>query len=150
MLHFQRTNSDNPHFQEFIKKLNSEFNIRYGELQKTYDQFNFINDLPTVIIAREGNEPVGCGCFKPFSADAVEIKRMFVEPAHRGKGIGAGVLKELEIWAREIGYDRTVLETGINQPEAIRLYQKLGYQTIPNYGPYVNMPTSICMTKTIK
>ena len=75
---------------------------------------------------------------------------MFVVNEHRGKGIGAAILTELENWAAELGQEATVLELGNNQPEAIRLYQKAGFRVIPNYGQYVGMETSICMKKELQ
>ena len=91
----------------------------------------------------------GCGCFKKFDDNAVEVKRMFVKPEARGKGIAHYMLAGLEAWANEIGFDHAVLETGNNQPEAIRLYEKAGYTIIPNYGQYSGMETSICMRKKL-
>jgi GNAT superfamily N-acetyltransferase len=80
---------------------------------------------------------------------SVEIKRMFVQPAERGKGIARSILTGLELWAKETGFSYTMLETGNNQPEAIALYQKAGYTVIPNYGQYSGMETSICMRKAL-
>ena len=70
-------------------------------------------------------------------------------PEYRGLGIGLNILKELELWASELNYSECILETGKNQPEAIRLYQKAGYAIIKNYGQYENIENSICMTKAI-
>jgi GNAT superfamily N-acetyltransferase len=72
-----------------------------------------------------------------------------VQPAHRGKRIGAVVLIELENWARELGFAACILETGQKQPEAIRLYQKSGYTKIPNYGQYEGVENSVCMRKAL-
>ena len=93
---------------------------------------------------------VGCGCFKPYSANAVEIKRMYVKTENRGKGISKQILTELENWALELGFTHSILETGPKQPEAIGLYIKSGYSRIENFGQYAAMPNSICFSKTIK
>jgi putative acetyltransferase len=95
------------------------------------------------------NEPVGCGCFKPFDNTSVEIKRMFVKPEARGNKISALILQELEDWAQGLGFENTVLETGSKQVEALGLYQKAGYTLIPNYGPYIDLPDSICFKKVL-
>ena len=92
---------------------------------------------------------MGCGAFREKEKDTVEIKRMFVHPDYRKKGIASAVLAELEIWAKEVGYIYTILETGKNQPEAINLYQKQNYTIIPNYPPYEKMDNSVCMKKTL-
>lgn len=80
---------------------------------------------------------------------AVEIKRMFVEPQSRGKGLAKRILLELERWAAEDGFLMARLETGIKQPEAIGLYERMGYTRIDNYPPYTGFTTSICMEKSV-
>jgi GNAT superfamily N-acetyltransferase len=68
-------------------------------------------------------------------------------PPYRNQGIGKKVLLELEHWAKREGYSVSILETGINQPEAIAAYEKSGYIRIPNFPPYVDIKESICMRK---
>jgi putative acetyltransferase len=145
----QRTTSSSPDFRLLIPLLDKELADQYGELQSVYDQYNHIIDINTVIIAYRGDTPVGCGCFKQIDEHSVEIKRMFVKPAERGQGIASAILSGLELWAWEDGFSNTLLETGDKQHEAIALYQKLGYITIPNYGQYAGMESSICMKKQL-
>ena len=71
---------------------------------------------------------------------------MFVLPDYRKQGITAKILTELAQWAAEIGFAECVLETGKKQPEAIALYQKAGYHITPNYGQYIGVDNSVCMT----
>lgn len=151
MLTIKRTNSKDPDFHFLVEKLNKDLLGRYGELQVFYNRFNNIDNIPNVVIAYIDNKPAGCGCFKRFDDTSVEVKRMFVDQAERGKGIASAVLQELEKWARELGNTSVVLEHGNNQAEATGLYRKMGYQVIPNYGQYIGMEeTSICMKKTIE
>jgi NAD(P)-dependent dehydrogenase (short-subunit alcohol dehydrogenase family) len=84
-----------------------------------------------------------------FATDAVEVKRMFVQPAHRGQGVAQAVLAELEKWAAELHYAACVLETGKKQPEAIALYKRSGYTLTPNYGQYIGVENSVCMRKEL-
>lgn len=100
-------------------------------------------------MAYAGDEPVGCGAFKEFEAGSAEIKRMFVQPAHRQWGVARAVLTELEAWAAELGYASCVLETGKRQPEAIALYQRSGYAFTPNYGQYIGVDNSVCLRKRL-
>ena len=86
---------------------------------------------------------------KPYQSATAEIKRMFVRENVRGRGIAGEILVELETWAKEIGYSECILETGVKQPEAIRLYEKSGYEIIPSYGQYLNVANSVCMKKSI-
>ena len=106
-----------------------------------------VDGKPLVIYA--DGLPVGCGCFKPFSADSVEMKRIFVLSAYRGRRLARALMAELEAWAHEIGYAFAVLETGILQPDAIRLYEAAGYDRIPNYPPYEGVKESVCFRKKL-
>ncbi|MDP2334990.1 MAG: GNAT family N-acetyltransferase [Bacteroidota bacterium] len=78
------------------------------------------------------------------------MKRMFVLPEMRGKQLAARMLQELEKWAVEEGFNKAVLETGVRQVEAIRLYSVAGYEQTENYGQYVGMEDSICYRKELK
>ena len=149
MIHLIRTNSDNPDFNGLVRLLDQDLQMRDGAEHAFYAQFNKVSAIRYVVMAYRGNEPVGCGAFKEFTGELVEIKRMFVQPAHREQGIAQAILAELEQWAQELHYTGCVLETGKNQPEAIRLYQKISYQVIPNYGQYAGVENSVCMQKEI-
>ena len=105
--------------------------------------------IDTLIVAYVDNQAAGCGCFKKLDDTTVEIKRMFVKPTHRGRGIAIRILTELEAWAKSLNYDATQLETGIKQTEAIGLYGKLGYIVIDNYGQYAGNENSVCMRKKL-
>lgn len=145
-----RTTSDNADFQELVELLDQELDARYGLVQKQYKPYNKIVSLDTVVVAYQEGDAAGSGCFKAFDANSVEIKRMIVKPNLRGTGLAEKILLELERWAVERGYAKTILETGIKQPEAIRFYTKLGYKTIENYGQYIGNSNSICMAKELK
>ncbi|WP_165022404.1 GNAT family N-acetyltransferase [Dysgonomonas sp. ZJ279] len=144
-----RTNSDNEDFRLLIKDLDDDLNRRNGEMQYLYDGLNKIESLNTIVIAYDNSSPIGCACFKTFSTHSVELKRMYVNPDYRGLGVAPLILKEIEKWAGEIGFDEIVLETGLNQPEAIRFYTKNGYSKIDNYGRYIGNPNSVCMNKKL-
>jgi GNAT superfamily N-acetyltransferase len=92
---------------------------------------------------------MGCGAIKKYDSQTAEIKRMFVHPDHRNKGVANSVLEELEAWARELGFTSCVLETSFKLENAIALYKKFGYQIIPNYGQYIGVESSVCMRKNI-
>jgi len=146
----KRANSTDPDFRTLITLLDDELNERYGELmQSTYDRYNHIIDINTVVIAYSNGMPAGCGCFKKYSDTDAEIKRMFVKSAKRGRGIAYKILSELELWAKEHGFTHTILETGDKQHEAVGLYQKIGYAITENYSQYSDLATSICMRKEL-
>ena len=101
------------------------------------------------LVARLNGEPVGCGALRELGPALAEVKRMFVQPGCRKRGIGAKILVALETAARARGYERLVLETGVRQPEARQLYERQGYRAIEAYGEYVGNPFSVCMEKVL-
>src|SRR5438105_8376278 len=149
MIELLRTNSSHSDFKQLVLKLDQELWERYPTNQAKYAPHNRIIDNATVIVAYRNSQPVGCGCFKAQDENTIEIKRMYVAADQRNQGIAAAVLAELEAWATELSFTHAVLETGTGQPEAIRLYQKSGYTIIENYGPYIEMDTSVCMAKEL-
>lgn len=146
---FNRTDSRNEDFIRLVALLDADLAIRDGADHSFYSQFNKSDAIKNVVVCYCKDMPTGCGSFKPFDATSVEIKRMFVRQESRGKGIGHLILAQLELWAKESGYNFAVLETGKKQPEAIQLYQKAGYYIIENYGQYANVENSVCMKKDL-
>jgi putative acetyltransferase len=145
----QRTDSSNAAFQQLVAQLDAELSVVDGEEHAFYAQFNKITLIKHVIVVTENEAPVGCGAIKEFDPVSMEVKRMYVPPSLRGKGIAAIVLRELEKWAKELNYTRCVLETGERLPAAIALYKKAGYHIIPNYGQYIGVENSVCFEKTL-
>ena len=148
MFTLMRTNSDNTDFQNLVRELDKELAVRDGDEHSFYAQYNKIDAIKYAVVAYDDETAVGCGAIKEFDG-AMEVKRMFVPVNERGKGIATYVLKELEKWAKELNFEKCVLETGLRQPEAIRLYEKSGYEKIPNYGQYAGMENSVCFEKII-
>jgi GNAT superfamily N-acetyltransferase len=149
MVTLKRTNSKNPDFKALVKLLDADLKIRDGDDHDFYAQFNSIDKLPFVVLAFSKNIPIGCGAIKAYNSSSMEIKRMFVTPNERGKGTASKILKELEKWAAEQNYTACLLETGLRQPEAIGLYKKNGYISIPNYGQYKAIANSVCFFKKL-
>ncbi|KAA3639762.1 MAG: GNAT family N-acetyltransferase [Bacteroidetes bacterium] len=149
MLKIHRTNSSNPQFLLLVNDLNAELAVRDGEEYSFYAQFNKVDKINHVVVAYWDDLPVGCGAIKAFDEESMEVKRMFVHPEFRGRGIASSVLEELESWTRELGFNKCVLETGKKQPEAIGLYSKSGYNIIPNFGQYAGVENSVCFEKKL-
>jgi len=145
-----RTDSDNSDFRELVDLLDRELQIRDGAEHSFYAQYNKIDKIREVIVAYVDEKVVGCGAFKEYAPQVAEIKRMYVRENLRGRGIAGKILSELETWAKELSFSECVLETGLKQPEAIGLYQKSGYEIIPNYGQYAGVENSVCMRKFVK
>ncbi len=148
-LRILRTDSSHPDFRTLVAALDRDLAIRDGDDHAFYAQYNGITMIRHAIVVYQGDEPVGCGAFKEYEPRVAEVKRMYVPLAHRGKGIAGVVLQAVEQWAAEEGYHTCILETGIKQPEAIRLYQKSGYSSIPNFGQYAGVDNSVCFEKKL-
>jgi putative acetyltransferase len=149
MEQLKRTTSTDSNFKSMVTLLDEDLAERDGDDNALYAQFNGIVHLKYCVVYYIDNLPVGCGAFKPFNETTIEVKRMFILPSHRGKSIASKVLNELELWAKELNYYSSVLETGLRQPEAIALYKKNGYTIIPNYPPYEKMENSVCFNKLL-
>lgn len=145
----KRTDSSDADFQRLVQQLDSELWNELKEDQATYDQYNKVPDIKTVIILSVDEQPVGCGCFKKYNDSTVEIKRMFVQKQWRGKGISKIILEELERWATETGFQYAILETSIHFNTAKTLYRNAGYGLIDNYDQYIGLSESICMKKKL-
>jgi putative acetyltransferase len=140
-----------------IAALNAELSARYPEPGATH--FNLDPDevapgAGAFIVARWLGRPVGCGALRCLARElgprVGELKRMYVAPEMRGKGIGQALLSELEAEARMLGLAQLVLETGTRQEEALALYRRAGFTHIPPYGEYTASPgTSVCLTKAL-
>lgn len=137
-------------FQELIGLLDGELHERYPRTQSRYDGLNRVAGDADAVVAYDGDTAVGCGCLRDVDGSTAELKRMYVRPAWRGRGIARLVLAGIEELAREKGKKALILETGINQPEAIGLYGKAGYARIENYGEYAGLPENVCMRKELE
>ena len=144
-----RTNSENQDFIQLVKMLDEYLAYTDGDDHAFYDQFNKIDLLQQCVVLYEEENAVGCGAIKPYDKNSAELKRMFVIPEFRGKGYASKLLTELENWAKELGFESVILETGIKQLEAIKLYEKT-YERIENYGQYKGVETSVCFIKELR
>ena len=149
MISIRRTDSENPDFIELVRLLDKGLAVVDGEDHSFYSQFNKIDKIKYVVLAFENDRPVGCGAIKEFDSRTMEVKRMYVDPLCRNKGVASLILAELEKWAGELICTRCILETGKRQPEAIGLYRKNGYKLIANYGQYIGVDNSVCFEKTL-
>ena len=145
----KRTDSSNKDFQNLVQLLDADLAIRNGEDHSFYDQFNKIDAIKNCIVIYVDEIPAACGAFKKFDEETVEIKRMYTNPDFRKKGLATTIVKELEIWAKEFNYTKAVLESSLEQNEALSVYEKSGYTRIPNYGQYIGIDKSVCYEKVL-
>jgi GNAT superfamily N-acetyltransferase len=145
--------SANPHSQTaltLMEELDRELHSRYPSTSvHSMNPADASQHGGTFAIAFLNWQPAGCGALRPLDALTAELKRVFVKPEARQKGIAKRILAYLESWATELGYGKIRLQTGTRQPESLALYRSAGFYCIPRYGEYVSDPLSICMEKSI-
>jgi GNAT superfamily N-acetyltransferase len=135
-----------------IRALNAELAERYPEEGANHfrlDRDEVVVGRGAFLVAYSSGEPVACGAVRRIDADTAEIKRMYVAPQARRRGIAQQLLARLEAEAHRLGVKRIVLETGVRQPEALALYERAGFGRVPPFGEYVGSPMSVCMAKRL-
>lgn len=148
---FKDSNGSDEDFAMLCDKLDRRLDeLVGGEFQRSqYKQFNHRDNITDVIIVYHNGHPVACGGFKMYDEEHAELKRIYVDSACKGWGLGAEIVRRLEARAKIKGYKWCILETSEPLETACHIYQKAGYKVIPNYGQYQDMPDSICMERKI-
>ncbi|MFZ4893771.1 GNAT family N-acetyltransferase [Plantibacter sp. Mn2098] len=145
-----RTDWDDAAGAELRRAQRAELDSRYGSDDHEPGTPPSADDIAVFLVAFDADgSPVGCGALRRLDDATAEIKRMFVAPASRGTGVSSAVLRALEDEARAMGVTELRLETGTEQPDAIRFYEREGYSPIPNFGPYVGSAISLCYARTL-
>jgi len=149
----QRAELTSQPVQQLIAALNAELTGMYPEPGANHFALDPAEVAPgrgIFLVAYRNGQPIGCGAVRLLDPTTAEVKRMYVEPALRGGGIGRRLVEALEAEARRLGAERLVLETGARQVEALALYTRCGFMRIPLYGEYCLSPaTSICLGKPL-
>jgi len=138
---------DHPDSEQLRAAQQAEIAIRYGTPDSEPGPKPSAADITIFFVAYDGDEPVGCGGLRQLDDQHGEIKRMYVVPHRRGAGVSTAILAHLEDEARRRGWERLVLETGEEQPDAVRFYEREGYTRIPNFGYYADSELSLCYEK---
>ena len=135
-----------------IEALNAELSKIYPEPGACHFRLDPDEVAPgqgAFVVASQSGQPVGCGAVRRIDPRTGELKRMYVCPESRGRGVGRRLVAALEAEARSLGLSRLVLETGVRQAEALALYQRTGFAPVPPFGEYVASPLSVCMAKDL-
>lgn len=148
---YKLTDGNNSDFSDLCKLLDENLDELVGgfEKRKKFIEFNTLESIQNVIIAYDGEIPVGCAGFKHFDINTAEVKRVFVRKDYRGKGISKQMFIKLEERAKEYGYNKLILETGNLLTASVGLYKSIGFKIIPNYAQYKDIPESVCMEKIL-
>lgn len=141
---------DHPDAVALIEQVQQEYVVRYGEPDATpVDPAEFAPPNGLFLIGYRDGLPVVTGGWRVHGDGVAELKRMYVSPAARGRGLARAMLAELERTALAAGHPRMVLETGTRQPEAIALYTSCGYLEVPSFGYYAEAPESVHLGKCL-
>lgn len=147
---------DHPDAAALVAQVQREYVRRYGGTDATpVDPTEFAPPRGLFMVGYLDGRAVACGGWRAHDADGqfrdgdAEIKRMYVAPPVRGRGLGRRLLAELERTALAAGRTRVVLETGHAQPEAIGLYTSSGYTQIAKFGVYRHAEGSVCYGKPL-
>lgn len=135
---------DHPDVVCLIEAMGRELDLRYGEGGLSPATASDFLPPGVLLVADLDGVPVGCGGLRPNGEDAGEVKRMYVDPPARGKGIARALLAALVAHARAVGMRRLMLETGTEQPEAVGLYESEGWTRIAAFGHYAHDPRTRC------
>lgn len=146
--------AEDPHSDRakiLIKALSADLGARYGDDGAgAFSPDDVMVARSIFLVALLDDKPAGCGALRPYGEDTAEIKRIYVAPDARRKGIAGKLLSALEAHAHEYAYKRVILETGTRQPEAMALYERANYQRMACYGEYADDPLSVCYEKMLK
>jgi GNAT superfamily N-acetyltransferase len=141
---------DTPEAIGLIQELEATLDPLYpSESRHGFSVEKLIAEKVAFFVLRYGGAPAGCGGVKLFGTEYGEVKRIFVRPQYRGKGLSKLIMEHLAGYARERAIPILRLETGIYQPEAIGLYERLGYRRVGPFGEYKDDPLSIYFEKNI-
>ena len=148
-MNVQTTTFDDPAFAALARAQEDELRERYGGDSEPGVKPSAEDVLLAVVIRDEDGVPAACGALRVLDDAAVELKRMYVAPAARGRGLARAVLARIEDEARRRGFAVSRLETGTWQPDAIALYESSGYHEIPLFGDYAGAPQSRCFERSL-
>lgn len=144
-----REDAHGPDAVWLISEMCAELSTRYHRPPSPFLPEEAMAARTALVVARLDGAPVGCGALRQVDERTAEVKRMYVVPGARRRGISRRVLGELERLAAEFRYERIILETGTFQPEALALYASAGYQRIAAYGRYIGNPEAHCFEKLL-
>nr|WP_033400473.1 GNAT family N-acetyltransferase [Actinokineospora enzanensis] len=134
---------DHPDSVKLIAEVQQEYVVRYGGIDDTpVDPAEFAPPHGLFLVGYLDEVPLASGGWRAHGDGVAEMKRLYVNPTARGRGLARAMLAELERTVVAAGHHRVILETGMAQPEAIALYGSSGYTAIDPFGHYADSPES--------
>lgn len=151
MLYFDYTDGTDKNFELLCRELDQVLDDLSGgpEQRQAYIEHNGVEHIHDVFVVYDDELAIGCAGFKEFDEESAELKRVFLREAYRRKGIAKNMLGLVEKAAEKKGYKYMILETGKKFSGTIKFYEKMGFKPMNNFGPYEDMPNSVCMRKKL-
>ncbi|SFL48557.1 GNAT family N-acetyltransferase [Geodermatophilus ruber] len=141
---------EHPVARQLVDRVQREYVTRYGGPDEAVvDPAEFAPPAGLFLVAEVDGVPAGCGAWRVHEAGVVEVKRVYVEPGFRRRGLAQVLVRALEASAAAAGHRAVVLNTGDRQPEALALYAALGYTPAPGYGRYADSPGAVFLGKDL-
>ena len=131
------------------KKLDDYYISLVGDVHLRYASVNDPKNMACIVVAYEGNTPIGCGCWKAVDEKTAEVKRIYVEPVYRRRGVASAIIDLLESHILASGYSQALLETARTTGDSHALYLSLGYREIDYYGSPAGAENCRCFLKVL-
>ena len=136
-------------FRALAAQLDAYYFTLVGDIQLKYAEPNRPENMNALVVAYEGETPTACGAWKAIDANTAEIKRIFVRPDHRRKGVASRLILTLEEHVKTTGRHKLILETAVDTSGSHALYSALGYRTRDYYGSPAGADNCLCFHKEI-
>lgn len=149
MLELRFVDAENRDFHDLTAALDEYYFMLVGEVEKRYAKYNLPHLFNCRIVAYEDGKPAGCGAWKKIDEGTFEVKRIYIAPAFRRKGVASAVITALEQDAAKHGFTKAILETARTTEDSAALYTELGYRVIPYYGSPAGAENCLCFEKNL-
>ena len=150
-LEFKWTSPDNADFRRFYLITEAYYDSIAGGpgKRREFVPYNLSESIQDVLIAYVSGIAAGCAGLKKYNDTDTELKRVWVEPAYRGKHIASAMMDMIEDRASQQGFGRVILQTREQMTAAVSLYLSRGYYRTENYPPYDKLEGAVCFAKDI-
>jgi GNAT superfamily N-acetyltransferase len=141
---------EDPVAHDLVEQVQQEYVERYGGRDAAVvDAAEFRPPVGLFLVASVDGRPAGCGAWRVHTPGIVEVKRVYVAPPFRRRGLAQVIMAALEESAARAGHRAVVLNSGPRQPEALAMYAGLGYRPVPGFGVYADAPDGVFLGKDL-
>ena len=141
--------ASSPDFRMLAAKLDEYYFELVGDIQNRYAEVNRPENMTALAVAYENDTPIACGAWKRIDATTAELKRLYVLPQFRRKGVARSLIASLEADAAAAGIRRMILETAVDTADSHRLYLSAGYRIMDYYGSPAGAENCLCFHKKL-